>query len=66
MMIIFTPDDASPCKHCDGTGFVPVDVYINDGDVSKLGKSVAFICGACEGEGEVYEALRFEFEDDED
>jgi hypothetical protein len=65
MMIIFTPDDLTPCNHCDGSGFIPVDVYVNDGDVSKVGKNVEFICGACEGEGSVLQAIEFDFDDDD-
>ena len=65
MMIIFTPDELSPCKHCEGSGYIPVDVYINDGDVSKVDKKVDFICGACEGEGVVMVGIEFEFDDDD-
>lgn len=66
MMIIFTPDDVIPCPKCEGTGYIPVDVYISDGKVGKVTGKHEFNCGVCEGEGYIFPDFTFDVEQDED
>ena len=64
MMIIFTPEDTITCEKCDGTGYIPVDVYVSDGEVGKIVSNKEFECGVCGGEGFLF--LGFALDEDEE
>ena len=60
MLIIFTPDDALPCDHCEGHGVIRLELYQGRDVVSEWFTE----CGVCNGVGMLLpdDAIGFEFE----
>jgi len=60
MIVIFEHDELLNCDKCAGVGVIPVDLYEHTDEGFGVTRSYSFVCGVCDGEGQVMPSFEVE------